>query len=41
MYQFLLRPILVGRDTRMRELMIFFGILGSIMKFGIVGVIFW
>ena len=41
MYHFLMRPILVGKDARMRELMIFFGILGGIMKFGIAGIIFW
>lgn len=35
----LLRPILVGKDTQMHELMIFFGTLGGIFMFGIVGVI--
>ena len=35
----LLRPILVGRDTQMHELMIFFGTLGGIIMFGVVGVI--
>ena len=34
----LLRPILVGKDTRMHELMIFFGTLGGIMMFGISGI---
>jgi len=34
----LLRPILVGKDTRMHELMIFFGTLGGIMMFGITGI---
>jgi predicted PurR-regulated permease PerM len=34
-----LRPILVGKDTRMHELMIFFGTLGGIMMFGISGII--
>ena len=34
----LLRPILVGKDTRMHELMIFFGTLGGIMMFGIAGI---
>ncbi len=33
-----LRPILVGKDTKMHELMIFFGTLGGIMMFGIVGI---
>lgn len=35
----LLRPILVGKDTQMHELMIFFGTLGGIIMFGVVGVI--
>jgi predicted PurR-regulated permease PerM len=35
----LLRPILVGKDTQMHELMIFFGTMGGIMMFGIVGMI--
>jgi predicted PurR-regulated permease PerM len=35
----LLRPILVGRDTQMHELMILFGTLGGILMFGVVGVI--
>jgi predicted PurR-regulated permease PerM len=35
----LLRPILVGKDTQMHELMIFFGTLGGIMMFGIVGMV--
>ena len=34
----LLRPMLVGKDTRMHELMIFFGTLGGIMMFGIAGI---
>lgn len=33
-----LRPILVGKDTKMHELMIFFSTLGGIMMFGIVGI---
>jgi predicted PurR-regulated permease PerM len=33
----LLRPILVGKDTQMHELMIFFGTLGGIIMFGIMG----
>jgi len=33
----LLRPSLVGKDTQMHELMIFFGTLGGIVMFGIVG----
>lgn len=35
----LLRPILVGKDTKMHELMIFLGTMGGIFMFGIVGVI--
>jgi len=35
----LLRPILVGKDTQMHELMIFFGTLGGILMFGIMGMI--
>jgi len=35
----LLRPILVGKDTQMHELMIFFGTLGGIFMFGIMGMI--
>ncbi|MFH1983970.1 MAG: AI-2E family transporter [Pseudomonadota bacterium] len=35
----LLRPMLVGKDTQMPELMIFFGTLGGIMMFGIPGMI--
>lgn len=34
----ILRPALVGRDTKMHELMIFFGTLGGIMMFGITGI---
>jgi predicted PurR-regulated permease PerM len=33
-----LRPMLVGKDTRMHELMIFFGTLGGILMFGIAGI---
>jgi predicted PurR-regulated permease PerM len=35
----LLRPVLVGKDTQMHELMIFFGTMGGIFMFGMVGVI--
>jgi predicted PurR-regulated permease PerM len=35
----LLRPILVGKDTQMHELMIFFGTLGGIVMFGVMGII--
>jgi predicted PurR-regulated permease PerM len=35
----LLRPVFVGKDTQMHELMIFFGTLGGIFMFGIIGVI--
>jgi predicted PurR-regulated permease PerM len=35
----LLRPILVGKDTQMHELMIFFGTLGGIIMFGFMGLI--
>ena len=34
----LLRPILVGKDTRMHELMIFFSTLGRIFMFGFTGI---
>ena len=34
-----LRPKLVGKDTQMHELLIFFGTLGGIMMFGFVGFI--
>jgi predicted PurR-regulated permease PerM len=34
-----LRPILVGKDTQMHELMILFGTLGGIALFGMVGII--
>jgi predicted PurR-regulated permease PerM len=34
-----LRPVLVGKDTEMPELMIFFGTLGGIALFGIAGVV--
>jgi len=33
----LLRPILVGKDTRMHELMIFFSTLGGLVMFGLPG----
>ena len=35
----LLRPILVGRDTKMHELMIFFSTLGGLLAFGAMGFI--
>ena len=35
----IIRPILVGRDTQMHELLIFFGTLGGITLFGLFGVI--
>jgi predicted PurR-regulated permease PerM len=35
----LLRPAMVGKDTRMHELMIFLSTLGGIMMFGVVGFI--
>jgi predicted PurR-regulated permease PerM len=35
----LLRPWLVGRDTELHELMVFFGTMGGISLFGIVGFI--
>jgi predicted PurR-regulated permease PerM len=35
----LLRPRLVGRDTQMHDLMIFFSTLGGIMLFGVMGFI--
>jgi len=34
-----LRPKLVGKDTQMHELMIFFGTLGGIVMFGVMGII--
>jgi predicted PurR-regulated permease PerM len=34
-----LRPILVGKDTQMHELMILFGTLGEIALFGVIGII--
>ncbi|HSO61762.1 MAG TPA: AI-2E family transporter [Desulfobacterales bacterium] len=34
-----LRPCLVGKDTKMHELMVFFGTLGGIMMFGVAGII--
>lgn len=33
----LLRPRLVGRDTRLHELLIFFGTVGGLMAFGVLG----
>jgi predicted PurR-regulated permease PerM len=33
----LLRPILVGKDTNMHELMIFFGTMGGLFTFGMAG----
>ncbi len=35
----LLRPILVGKDTNMHELMIFFGTLGGLFTFGMAGLL--
>ena len=35
----LLRPLLVGKDTQMHELMIFFGTLGGILMFGVAGMV--
>ena len=35
----LLRPLLVGRDTQMHELLIFFSTLGGLMMFGVMGFI--
>jgi len=35
----LLRPILVGKDTKMHELLVFFSTLGGIIMFGIVGIL--
>ena len=35
----LLRPILIGRDTKMHELMIFFSTLGGLLAFGAMGFI--
>ncbi|MEJ2097364.1 MAG: AI-2E family transporter [Deltaproteobacteria bacterium] len=34
----LLRPVLVGKDTQLHELLILFGTLGGILMFGVVGV---
>lgn len=34
----LLRPILVGKDTQMHELLIFFSTLGGILMFGVLGI---
>jgi hypothetical protein len=35
----LLRPVLVGKDTNMHELMIFFGTLGGLFMFGMSGLL--
>jgi predicted PurR-regulated permease PerM len=35
----LLRPLLVGRDTQMHELLIFFSTLGGLIMFGVMGFI--
>ncbi len=35
----ILRPALVGKDTKMHELMIFFGTMGGIFMFGVPGII--
>ncbi len=35
----LLRPVLVGKDTQMHELLIFFGTLGGLIMFGLAGFI--
>ena len=35
----ILRPALVGKDTQMHELMIFFGTMGGIFMFGVPGII--
>jgi len=35
----ILRPILIGRDTQLHELFIFFGTLGGIGLFGLFGFI--
>lgn len=35
----LLRPVLVGKDTNMHELMIFFGTLGGLFTFGMAGLL--
>ena len=35
----LLRPILVGRDTQMHQLLIFFSTLGGLLAFGVMGFI--
>jgi predicted PurR-regulated permease PerM len=34
-----LRPILVGNQTRMHELLVFFGVLGGIEVFGVLGIV--
>ena len=34
-----LRPVLVGNRTRMHELLVFFGVLGGIQVFGLLGVV--
>lgn len=35
----ILRPMLVGKDTQMHELLIFFSTIGGIMMFGVIGFI--
>lgn len=35
----LLRPVLVGNRTRMHELLVFFGVLGGLEAFGLIGLI--
>jgi predicted PurR-regulated permease PerM len=35
----LLRPILVGNKTRMHELLVFFGVLGGLEAFGLIGLV--
>ncbi len=35
----ILRPVLVGKDTQMHELLIFFSTIGGLMMFGVVGFI--
>ena len=34
----ILRPVLVGRDTQMHELLVFFGTLGGLSLFGVFGI---
>ena len=35
----ILRPRLVGKDTKMHELMVFLGTMGGIVLFGMIGII--